>query len=282
MNPEIRIINTKGKNWKHQLLYRIAISKEFPTRLRLFNLLRKSLGLDLLLFKTPSGLNLLLDIADWVQYQIYFYGNYEAKSVALFKELSKNASVIFDIGAHIGQYALECAQDDKEQTKQIFALEVNPKTFTYLLNNIQLNKFKQVTPVLGAVSAAHDIYNISIPAYWNMGNTQIAKEGDDIGFDNYLAASFSISELLKKYSLQHIDLIKIDIEGHELGVFKSLFAENIYPSNIILEFIPDVFDQSSELIKLFLEHNYILKDINGGLYTNQMAVPEQNLWAQKI
>src|SRR5262249_11882780 len=147
---------------KHRVLSRIAHSKEFPSRLRLFNLAKKIFTLDLLLSETPSGLKLLLDITDWVQYQIYFYGNYEGKSVTLFKDLSKNASVVFDIGAHVGQYALECAQDDKEQTKQIFALEVNPKTFAYLLNNIQLNKFKNVTPVLGAVGTSPDIYNISI------------------------------------------------------------------------------------------------------------------------
>lgn len=282
MNTQTRIINTKGKSWQHQLLYRIAVSKEFPTRLRLFNMIKGLFRLDLLMFTTPSGLHLLLDMADWVQYQIYFYGNYEAKSVALFKELSKTATVIFDIGAHVGQYALECAHEDKEQTKQIFALEVNPKTFTYLLNNIQLNGFRKVTPVLGAVGPAPAIYNINIPTYWNMGNTQIANDVTSTGLDNYLAASFTIPELLNKFALQQIDLIKIDIEGHELGVFKHLFSLNIYPGNIIFEFIPDVFDQSNDLLLLLRENNYILKDINGNLYTGQTEIPEQNLWAQKI
>jgi len=282
MDKDTRIIDIKGKHWKHRLLLRLAIANEFPTRLRLFNIMKNIFRLDLLLFKTPSGLDLLLDITDWVQYQIYFYGNYEKKSIGLFKELSQNAKVVFDIGAHIGQYALECAQADTERTKQVFAIEINPKTFTYLLNNIQLNKFTQITPVLGAVGATHDIYNISIPAYWNMGNTQIAKDQTNKGLDNYMAASFSLPELLKKYNLQHIDLIKIDIEGHELSIFKNLFAKNIYPSNIICEFIPDIFDQSRELIRLFRENNYILKDVNGDLYTAERTVPEQNLWAQKI
>ncbi|HEY9003105.1 MAG TPA: FkbM family methyltransferase [Mucilaginibacter sp.] len=281
MDQEIRIINTKGKHWKHRVLSGIASSREFPTRLRLFNLTKKLFGLDLLLSKTPSGLTLLLDISDWVQYQIYFYGNYEGKSITLFKDLSKNASVVFDIGAHVGQYALECAQDDKEQTKQIFALEVNPKTFAYLLNNIQINKFKNVTAVLGAVGTTPDIYNINIPAYWNMGNTQIDEHSNHTGLDNYLVASFSIPALLKKCSLPHVDLIKIDIEGHELGVFQNLFSENIYPENIIFEFIPDVFEQANELVQLLRQHNYTLKDMDGNLYAGQTSVPEQNLWAQR-
>lgn len=238
--------------------------------------------LDLLLSETPSGLKLLLDISDWVQYQIYFYGNYEAQSVALFKHLSENATVVFDIGAHIGQYALECAQADEKGEKQIFALEVNPKTFTYLLNNIQINKFANVTPVLGAVGATHGILNINIPAYWNMGNTQINESAKGQGFDNYLVASFSVPELLKNHNLDKIDLLKIDVEGHELSVFKNLFKNGVFPGNIILEFIPDAFSQCEELISFLQESRYTLKDINGNLYSGQRSLPEQNLWAQRI
>jgi tRNA G37 N-methylase Trm5 len=142
-------------------------------------------------FTTPSGLKLLLDVTDWVQSQIYFFGNYEAKSVALFKKLSVDAAVIFDIVSHIGQYALECAREDIAMSKQIFAIEVNPKTFTYLLNNIQINKFSNVKPFLGAIASSPVILNINIPAYWNMGNTQINEHDGINGFDNYLAASFT-------------------------------------------------------------------------------------------
>src|SRR4051812_46891418 len=117
MDLEKRIINTKGSLWRHRLLNWIAAHKEFPTRLRLFNVIKKLFKLDLLLFRTPSGLSLLLDISDWVQYQIYFFGNYEIESLNLFKELSQNATVIFDVGAHVGQYALECAHADTTQEK---------------------------------------------------------------------------------------------------------------------------------------------------------------------
>ena len=130
------IIPTKGAQWKHQILSKIAKSKEFPSRLRLYNLLKYVFNINLVKTSTQSGLVLLLDIADWVQYQIYFYGNYERKSINLFKILSNKAQVIFDIGAHVGQYALECAQLETNKNKHIFAIEANPKTFTYLLNNI--------------------------------------------------------------------------------------------------------------------------------------------------
>jgi len=281
MTEESTIIRIPGANWKHNVLNRLAHFGEFPTRLRLFNIARKFWGMDILKFKTASGLQLWLDVTDWVQYQIYFFGVYESKSVALFKTLAVNASVVFDIGSHIGQYSLECAYADVTQSKQIFAIEVNPKTFTYLLNNIQLNKFSNVKPVLGAISSKPDILNINIPAYWNMGNTQINEANENNGFDNYLAASFSIISLLKKYDLQFIDLVKIDVEGYEFDVLNSLFEQNIFPMNIIFEYIPDVFTQSLALIALLKTKGYIIKDIEGNNYGGEKEVPEQNLWAYK-
>jgi FkbM family methyltransferase len=282
MSFEETIIKTPGANWKHNFLNKLGHYKEFPTRLRIFNTFRKFWGLDILKFKTPSGLQLSLDITDWVQSQIYFSGNYEGKSVELFKRLSADAPVIFDIGSHVGQYALECAQIDISLSKQIFAIEVNPKTFTYLLNNIQINKFSNIKAVLGAVSSKSDILNINIPAYWNMGNTQINEAVENTGFDNYLAASFDILTLLKKYGLQKIDLIKIDVEGHEFDVLSGLFQHNIFPPNIIFEHIPDIFTRCADLINLLKHAGYIIKDIDGNNYTDSKKVPEQNLWAQKI
>jgi len=282
MELENNIIKTSGAGWKHQFLSKIARSKEFPSRLRLFHLVRNFFGIGLLKSTTPSGLKLLLDINDWVQSQIYFYGNYEGQSVALFKDLSANATVVFDIGSHIGQYALECAQADKEGSKKIFAIEVNPKTFTYLLNNIQINKFTNLKAVLGAVSSSPGIVNINIPAYWNMGNTQINETDTEKGLDDYLAASFTIVSLLKKYNLTHINLIKIDVEGHEYDVLNGLFEQNIEPENIIFEYIPEAFVQASELLNLLIQKGYVIKDINGVNYTGQKELPEQNLWAQKI
>lgn len=275
------IIKVSGAQWKHNLLYRLAISKEFPSRLRIQNLIRKFWRLDLLKYTTPSGLKLVLDVTDWVQYQIYLHGNYEKQSVELFKRLGKNSLVIFDIGAHIGQYALECSQDDNSMEKKIFAIEVNPKTFTYLLNNIQVNEFKNIKPILGAVGSSKNVVNINIPAYWNMGNTMINHGSENLGLDNYLVATLSLPDLLRAYGISNIDLIKIDVEGHEINVFRQLFSQKIYPKDIIFEYIPEAFKEADILINLFRDNGYLIKDVNNIDFIGQENIPEQNLWATR-
>jgi FkbM family methyltransferase len=282
MDTQKNIVLPPGKTWQQNILNNIVRRREFPGRLRIINILRKFWNIHLLKRTTPSGLKLLLDLTDWVQSQIYFFGNYEAKSVALFKKLSASADVIFDIGAHIGQYALECAQVDAGMTKIIFAIEVNPKTFTYLLNNIQLNQFTNIKAVLGAVTSKPGVVNINIPAYWNMGNTQVNQAMEDHGFDNFLASSFDVGYLLDKYQINKIDLVKIDVEGLEAEIMKCVFDKGFYPTNVIFEYIPETFSASASLIGLFEKNGYLIKDIEGNIFQGQKNIPEQNLWAQRL
>jgi FkbM family methyltransferase len=250
--------------------------------LRIFYILKKLLGIDYVLKIDSSGLKLLIDITDWVQYQIYFYGNYERQSVSLFKNLAVNSKVVFDIGSHIGQYALECALEDRDKEKSIFAIEANPKTFTYLLNNIQLNSFTQVYPILGAVTPNHEIATIEFPNYWNLGNTQLSKQTKKRDLNSYLISTFNIKTILKLYKIKEIDLMKIDIEGYEYGFFKDLFNDKIYPKNILFECVPSIFPDALRLKELLVENQYLIKDILGNTYIDGVKILEENLWATKI
>jgi FkbM family methyltransferase len=271
-------ITAKGAKWKHLVLNRIARSREFPMRLRIFNILKFLFNIDLVKTKTRAGVELLLDISDWVQYQIYFYGNYENKSVELFKEFSIDAECILDIGSNICQYALECAQQDTSQNKKIYAIEANPKTFTYLLNNIQLNNFKQVKAVLGAISDQHYLVDFYIPSYRNLGNTQINKLKTTVN-NSYLIATYTLNSLIDSEQIVKIDLMKIDIEGHEFVVFQHLFEQQIFPKKILFEYIPEVFQDINLCIELLKVNNYVIYTIEKVIFHGQSTVPEQNLFA---
>ena len=47
---------------------------------------------------------------------------------------------------------------------------------------------------------------------------------------------FSIRELLQHFWIFNIDLLSIDIEGMEEGILRDMFAEDIYPKVIIVEY----------------------------------------------
>jgi hypothetical protein len=109
----------------------------------------------------------------------------------------------------------------------------------------------------------------------------INHDSENVGLDNYLAATLSLPALLTTYGISNIDLIKIDVEGHEINVFKELFSQNIYPKDIIFEYIPEAFKEADILINLFRDNGYLIKDVNNIDFIGQENIPEQNLWATR-
>ena len=73
------------------------------------------------------------------------YNAYEPKVVALFTSLLRKDSIVFDIGAWIGNYTLLAAT----KAKQVIALETNPDNIARLKSNISLNEgFDKIITIL--------------------------------------------------------------------------------------------------------------------------------------
>lgn len=137
---------------------------------------------------------------------------------SLFKKFISSGCTVFDIGANIGWYSIISAQ----LGASVHAFEPIPQTFELLKKNVELNDF-----------------SASIHAY-NMGCSN--KTGEDIYyFDERISGSASrkdlkylkdsqaktvlaqqmrLDDFIGTYSVQSIDLIKCDVEGGELFVFK--------------------------------------------------------------
>ena len=60
-------------------------------------------------------------------------------------ELVKKGEVIVDMFAGIGYFSIPLAKHSK--VKRIYAIELNPVSFSYLLDNIKLNKTRKIKPI---------------------------------------------------------------------------------------------------------------------------------------
>jgi len=81
--------------------------------------------------------------------------------------------------------------------------------------------------------------------------------------------SITLKMLIDKYSFDELDLLKIDIEGAEVEVLKDMMKNEIYPTQIAVEFdgfnVPSRKAQSdySEVDALLRENGYLCYDFDG-------------------
>jgi FkbM family methyltransferase len=121
--------------------------------------------------------------------------------------------VIVDAGANVGMASVYFAR--KFPGARIIAVEPERSNFDMLCRNV--NHFSNVEPFLGALwSESRDI-EIVDAGLGNQGFQVRAGVGGDV-------PALSVGDLMKRFDLGHIDILKIDIEGAEREVMGSSAA----------------------------------------------------------
>ncbi len=108
--------------------------------------LKSLLRIENVIFRTSSDVIMRLNPSVLVQYQILKEGAYEAASLDLVSRLLRNAKCFVDVGGHVGQYELTAARV-MGRNGAVIVVEPNPRTFTYLLRNIELNGFENTAAI---------------------------------------------------------------------------------------------------------------------------------------
>lgn len=155
-----------------------------------------------------------LTLKDSVQYMLFIDDIYEPNETSLWLKYSKRASTIIDIGANVGYYSLLAASVNKTAT--IIGFEPISKTYNRFVENIEINRYKNITAVRNAVSNTSGKIRINIGNENNWGMSSINQH--DYLSDLYEdIESITLDEYVKNSNINVIDLIKIDIEGAEFN-----------------------------------------------------------------
>jgi FkbM family methyltransferase len=170
---------------------------------------------------------------------------------------SKKFNVCLDIGANIGRYSLEMSKN----SNKVFAFEPELNNFIALKENIQLNNLRNIKTENIALSNSNKKINLYLNKENNGGHTIIKR---DTSYKQRVN-SMKLDYFLKNKKIKKIDLIKIDVEGAELKVFKgSKDTLNKYHPLIIFEALTK---SDFQLIKKFLtKYKYIIKALSGDNY----------------
>jgi FkbM family methyltransferase len=188
------------------------------------------------------------------------YGDWEKESLKIWAELSKNCQIIIDIGANTGIYAL-LAQNNNPQAK-IIAVEPVDINFKVLSQNVKQNQF----PIYTEKVALSDTDGIAkMYMLKDRLNYMTSVNDDRYALHPEIKGNIEVVEIEvlvkpytyihRKYKLDDIHLIKIDVEGHELPVIKSMipYIKKFNP-DILIEIIGN--ENAKELDKIFMGMGY--------------------------
>lgn len=136
---------------------------------------------------------------------------------AIFKLIKNENPIIFDVGANKGQFAQE-ALNNITQSAIVYSFEPSKKTFELFVKNVDDKRNKVFNIGFGENESSMKLY------YDNFGSGLASLTKRDLSF---LDIKFemvedvlidTIDNFCAKNSIESIELLKIDVEGHELDV----------------------------------------------------------------
>jgi FkbM family methyltransferase len=177
-----------------------------------------------------------LDIKEYTQCSYYLnFLDFEFIS-----EIKLGGGVFLDIGANVGIFSLIASQAFDE----VIAFEPHPETYKTLTNNIESNLYKNITTHnigLSNQDATMELYVNPLNnggASLNKFNQKITQEGVDYNWDKVDVKVRTLDDISLEFKSilknKRIDLIKIDVEGHELLVLKGAL-------NVITTYMPVIY-----------------------------------------
>jgi len=146
-----------------------------------------------------------LNLGDWPQARAFLLGEYDVDTVRFVAANLPPGGVFLDVGAHIGLISFQVLQ--RVPSARIHAFEPHPDRNAQYRRHIELNdagdrvKVSAVALSQASGSAAFDLERHAI------------EEGAAVptaALDDYLAAK----------GLDRVDVLKLDVEGHELSVLQ--------------------------------------------------------------
>lgn len=159
--------------------------------------------------------------------------------------------ISFDLG--ISQLGVE----------KIFMFDPTPKSKNFIDKQQLSSQFKFFEMALSTQDGTMDLY---LPVNTDYVSGSLIKNPNINLKDTVKVKTVTIASIIKLISATEIDLLKMDIEGAEYDVLENMIFDNIFPTQICVEFHNRFFkDGDKKFVKvtdLLTANNYLIKGIS--------------------
>lgn len=148
---------------------------------------------------------------------LFACGVYEPDTLSAILGALPEGGVYLDVGANVGALALPIAA--RRPQANVVCIEADPEIAALLRRNVAENGRRSITVVEALVGAQREkIAFYRAPAHkFGMGST-----GPQFGEAPLLLSQRRLDDVLDELGQEHLDVVKLDIEGAEFGALKGL------------------------------------------------------------
>ena len=253
-------------------------SFDHPSKVRIVNYMGSIFFKNGIELTNKDGLVFQLEANDWITRTIIEQNCYEKSSLMLSQKLLEKGGIFFDIGANFGLFSCILS---KNQSVRTYSFEPNYDVVKTLIKNISRNKLTNASVINIAVGEQNELVFFSVPEQANKGTGRYINNISEGNSNGIHVASFSLEDVIRELNVPFITLIKIDIEGNEMNVFRNFDFNKIPVHNIIMEYNENAKISFNELKSFFESNGYTLKNVNGDVLSGEDNIIENNIWLEK-
>ena len=214
---------------------------------------------EVVVFEELRFVMLLVDSDDGVALRWLWNHAYEPMSLALWSLMARKADVVLDVGAHTGVYSIAAGIAKDKAT--VISIEPSWLNLSRLAANLRANDLSLECIVPGAISDTEGITDFTLQTQFVYHSTG-GKFGPTSDARSLQIQTLRIDSLYRQHKLA-ANLVKIDVEGHEANVLRSM-------PDVLSECAPDIFietidpNAANECTAILKDHGYRFFCIDDG------------------
>ena len=220
-----------------------------------------------------------LDISEGIDLSLFLFGSFQKKlTLSIFNLIKKNINQfsffsIIDIGSNIGDKSLSLTKmllDQNIKNFKVFSIEPTNYAYNKQIKNIKLNpQLKEKIRNFKIFISSKKKKPSKIYSSWKLNNSEPRHQihGGILKSISKKTKIISLDKFIKKNKIKEKIIIKIDVDGFEIDVIKSLKILLKKKSPIIfMEYAPYAFEEHGysiiEFNKLLKKYNYKIYNLN--------------------
>ena len=243
---------------------------QFRGKLRIARYLVKSKNREIKFTTLNKVVYTVPNLIENVSFELYINGIYEKQTIEFICSSIPRNGTFVDVGANIGAICVEVAR--RRPDVNVNAFEASPRVFQYLIQNSAQNNLSNLEIHNLAI---HEVGGIELPFFSPLELN---------GKGSFSPVYTSTPEMVKTVRLDDFlmsrniipNFIKIDVEGFELLIFKSIFKLDLKSSILLFEFVDWAESAAGFKIgsaqKYLLDKGFCLKNFSNDVAINAPIV----------